>query len=89
MVAPWSGGWPYEVRNSEDMCMFVEMMTGCGRSQQVDLSSDLRHVACQGDDFSDCFLVLVKGADCPNAVKVTRVRGTTSAALAGYLRFFC
>ena len=51
--------------------MFVEMMTGCGRSQQVDLSSELRHVACQDDDFSNCFLVLVKGAHCPNAVKVT------------------
>ena len=71
MVAPWSGGWPYEVRNSDDMCMFVEMMTGCGRSQQVDLSSQLRLVACQDDDFSDCFLVLVKGADCPDAVKLT------------------
>ena len=51
--------------------MFVDMMTGCGRSQQVDLSGHLRLVACQDDDFSDCFLVLVKGADCPDAVKLT------------------
>ena len=68
-VPPWARGnpssWPAAVTSQSDLQLFVELMTGCNKDCQVDLSDRLPQITETGEDVSDCFLVFLPAASRP------------------------